>query len=128
MPIGYLRIQAVTSRARVPVENATVTISGAGSGGLRELISVQLTDDSGQTPPVSVETPAAGNSLSPDQAQGWTEVSVSVSHPDYDGILVQSVQIFPGVTTVQDTVLIPRGSMPGDPGETDVFDTPDQGL
>ena len=98
MPIGYLRIQAVTSRARVPVENATVTISGAGSGGRRELISVQLTDDSG------------------------------VSHPDYDGILVQSVQIFPGVTTVQDTVLIPRGSMPGDPGETDVFDTPDQGL
>ena len=64
MPIGYLRIQAVTSRARVPVENATVTISGAGSGGRRELISVQLTDDSGQTPPVSIETPAVGADLS----------------------------------------------------------------
>ena len=128
MPIGFLRIQAVTSRARVPVEDATVTVSGAGTGSSRNLISVQLTNDSGQTLPVSIETPAAGNSLTPDQPQGWTEVTVSVSHPDYDRIVVQSVQVFPGVTTVQDTVMIPRGSMPGDNGETEVFDTPDQGL
>lgn len=128
MPIGYLRIQAVTSRARVPVEDATVTVSGAGTGEGRKLISVQLTNDSGQTLPISIETPAAGNSLTPDQPQGWTEVTVSVTHPDYDGIVVQSVQVFPGVTTVQDTVMIPRGSMPGDTGETEVFDTSDQGL
>ncbi len=127
MPIGFIKVQAVTSRAEVPVEGATVTITEANPGSGSMLLSLQRTDESGLTETVSVDTPALQNSLSPEQAKGWTDVTVTVSHPDYDGIVVNRVQVFPGVTTVQEMVLIPRGAIPADPGTTETFDVPPQG-
>ena len=44
---GTIQVQAVTSRAEIPVEGATVTISGMGSQGVRVLLSLQRTDESG---------------------------------------------------------------------------------
>lgn len=128
MAFGYLKVQALTSRGFVPVEDATVSVSQAGPDGGRLLLNLQLTDDSGQTAPFAVETPALSNSLSPEQARGWTDVTVTVSHPNYDNIIVQTAQIFPGVTTVQEARLIPRGALASDGAETEVFDVPDQAL
>lgn len=128
MPIGYIKVQAVTSRAEVPVEGATVTITEGDPGSGMDLLSLQRTDESGLTAPISVDTPALQNSLSPDHAKGWTDVTVRVSHPDYDGIVVNRVQVFPGVTTVQEMILIPRGAFPTDPGGSETYDVPPQGL
>ena len=125
---GTIQVQAVTSRAEIPVEGATVTISGVGSQGVRVLLSLQRTDESGRTLPIRIDTPQLANSLSPDQPRGWTDVRVAVSHPDYDGITVNTVQVFPGVETLQELALIPRGALPTDPGRTEEFDVPDQGL
>lgn len=128
MSIGFIKVQAVTSQAEVPVEGATVSITEAAPGGGKELLSLQRTDESGLTAPISVDTPELSNSLTPDQPQGWTDVTVQVSHPNYDGIVVTRVQVFPGVTTVQEMVLIPRGAFPSDLGETETFDVPPQSL
>ena len=128
MSIGYLKVQAVTSRGFVPVEDATVTVSGERADGGRELLNLQMTDDSGQIAAFSIDTPERANSLTPDQAQGWTDVTVRISHPDYDTIVVRSVQIFPGVTTVQEMVMIPRGALASDGAETERFDVPEQDL
>ena len=48
-PIGFIRVQAVTSQAEVPVEGATVSVSGTNNAGGRELLSLQRTDESGLT-------------------------------------------------------------------------------
>ena len=128
MPIGFLQVQAVTSRAEVPVVGATVSVTGEAPGGGRELLSLQRTDESGMTDAVSVSTPDRDNSLSPNQGKGWTDVTVTVSHPDYDGIVVNTVQIFPGITTVQELILIPRGGLPTDLSSTEVYTVPPQGL
>ena len=114
---GFIKVQTVTSRAEIPVPGATVTVSRAGLGGRRDLLSLQRTDESGMTEPVAVPTPELSNSLTPDQPQGWTDVRIQASHPDFDGAVVRDVQIFPGVTTVQQLILVPRGGMPTDPGK-----------
>ena len=125
---GFIRVRTVTSRAELPVPGATVTVSTLLPGGRRELLSVQRTDESGLTELVTVPTPDLANSLTPDQAQGWTDVQVGATHPNFDGAVVRDVQIFPGVTTVQKLVLIPRGGLPTDLGQGTDITIPDQGL
>ena len=125
---GFLKVQTVTSRAELPVAGATVTVSRLGVDGSRELLRVQRTDESGMTELISVPTPDRANSLTPDQARGWTDVQIAASHPDFDGVVSRDVQIFPGVTTLQKLVLVPRGGLPTDLGKTENITIPDQGL
>ena len=125
---GSIQVQAVTSQAEIPVEGATVTITGQSSSGGQILLSLQRTDESGLTDPIRIDTPQLSNSLTPDQPQGWTNVRVAISHPNYDGIVVNTVQVFPGVETFQEMILIPRGSLPSDLGQTEEYTVPSQGL
>lgn len=125
---GFLKVQTLTSRAELPVEGAVVTVSTVRAGGGRELLSVQRTDDSGMTALITVPTPELANSLRPEQPQGWTDVQIGATHPNFDGVVSRDVQIFPGITTLQELILVPRGGMPADPGETEDYTTPPQGL
>ncbi len=126
--VGYIRVQAVTSRAEIPIRGATVTVTGADQKGRRTLLSLQRTDESGFTKTVSVPTPALENSLSPDRMQGWTDVTVTVTHPGFAGIIVDRVQIFPGITTLQKFFLVPLSQLPAAFDETERYDVPPQGL
>jgi hypothetical protein len=125
---GFLKVQTVTSRAEIPVAGATVTVSTVRPGEGRVLLSVQRTDESGMTDLVTVPTPDLSNSLAPNQPQGWTDVQVAASQPNYDGVVVRNVQIFPGVTTLQELILVPRGGLPTDLGETETNTIPPQNL
>lgn len=125
---GFIKVQTVTSRAEIPVAGATVTISTLRPGVGRVLLSVQRTDESGMTALVTVPTPDLDNSLTPNQPQGWTDVQVGASHPNFDGVVIRDVQIFPGVTTLQELILVPRGGMPTDQGETEDITLPPQDL
>ena len=125
---GFIKVQTVTSRAEIPVAGATVTVSTLRPDGRRELLSVQRTDESGMTELVTVPTPELSNSLGPDRPRGWTDVQIGASHPNYDGVVSRDVQIFPGVTTLQELILVPRGGMPTDLGETEDYTTPPQDL
>ncbi len=125
---GTIQIQAVTSRADFPVPGATVSISRRAADGTNTLLAVRQTDESGLTQPVTVATPALENSLQPDLPVGWTDVRVVISHPGYEGIVVNQVQIFPGVATVQEMVMIPNEQLPEDLNPSQTFDVPDQGL
>ena len=125
---GFLKVQTVTSRAEIPVAGATVTVSTVRPDGGRILLSLQRTDESGMTALVTIPTPALSNSLTPNQPKGWTDVQVAASHPNFDGVAIRNVQIFPGVTTLQELILIPRGGMPTDLGETETTTIPPQNL
>ena len=125
---GFIKVQTVTSRAEIPVAGATVTISTLRPEVGRMLLSVQRTDQGGMTELVTVPTPELANSLTPDQPQGWTDVQVAASHPNFDGVVIRDVQIFPGVTTLQELILVPRGGLPTDLGQTEDITIPSQDL
>ena len=54
---GTLLVQVYTSRAELPVRDATVVVIRRAPSGKYELISIQSTDSSGMTKPIAVETP-----------------------------------------------------------------------
>lgn len=124
---GQLRIRTYASRAVLPLTDSTVVIETE-NGGLISLLAVRQTDESGLTPYITVETPASENSQTPDQARGWTNVTVIVSHPDYRRVVIRNVQIFPGIVSQQAVEMVPLEQFPETADQTQQFDIPPQDL
>lgn len=123
---GQLRIRTYSSRAVLPLTDSTVTVESE-SNGITTLLAVRLTDESGLTPYITVDTPDLSNSLTPNQPRGWTDVTVIVSHPGYDRVIIRDVQIFPGIVTQQAVEMFPQEFFP-DGTELQQYDIPPQDL
>ena len=67
------------------------------------------------TLPTVIETPDAWESQSPGQEAPFSLCDVWVECPGYQLLLVQNVQIFSGVTSIQDLPLIPLAETTGRP-------------
>lgn len=128
MPIGYLKIRASTSRAIIPLEDVTVTIERENANGTRTILAVQLTDESGLTTPVEIQTPELDNSQSPNQPQGWSNVTIRASKPEYENIIVRNAQVFPDTLTEQEFTMIPLEEIPEQRDLTKEYTVPPQGL
>lgn len=124
---GQIRIRTYVSRAILPLTDSTVAIE-LENGGLTSLLALRQTDESGLTPYISVETPDEENSQTPDQPRGWTNVTVTVSHPDYRRVIIRNVQIFPGIITQQAVEMVPLEKFPETGDLTEQFDIPPQDL
>ncbi|MCI8422874.1 MAG: spore cortex-lytic protein [Lawsonibacter sp.] len=110
---GTLIVRVYTSQAQIPLQGATVVVASPCQveAGKFNLISVQITDSSGQIKPITIETPAAGESTGPDGApQGsepFAQCCIWAEHPGFVMLQIEGVQIFPGVETMQDIELVP---------------------
>ena len=104
---GRLNVRVYTSQAQIPVEGATVAVTGEGEGGKRRLYSIQKTDRSGEIQPVSIDTPDKAGSISPGTAQPYTQVDVWAESPGFALLVIEGVQVFPGVDTFQAMELNP---------------------
>ncbi|WP_201757219.1 spore cortex-lytic protein [Colidextribacter sp. OB.20] len=108
---GTLSVRVYTSQAQIPLERATVVVAEPGEGGKWRLLSIQNTDSSGKIQPVQIETPALGESTSPDGLPGegapCALCSLWAEQPGYAMLQLENVQIFPGVETVQNMELTP---------------------
>ena len=104
---GSLTIRAFTSQAQLPVSGATVIISSPSEDGRRKVFSIQTTDESGGTRPVTLEAPDLSHSESPGGAVPFSDYSLVVEHPDYYLATFEKLQVFPGVETVQNVPLLP---------------------
>jgi len=124
---GFLRVRVYTSRAQLPVEDATVTVSQPGATGSR-LLATRITDESGLIPVLTLPTPDGGESLSPGTAKPYTTVDIMVDHPDYERVLIENAQIFPGVISEQNIPLIPIEERPQYWNLTEVFPVTPQEL
>lgn len=105
---GTLQIRVYTSRAQLPIEDATVVVTQISPTGKYHLLSVQITDREGRVQPLTIPAPPCWESTGPTQdmvpfsvCQVWTE------HPGYTALRVDGVQIFSGEETDQDMELIP---------------------
>ena len=108
---GTLLVQVYTSRAELPVRDATVVVIRRAPSGKYELISIQSTDSSGKINTIQIDTPVPAESTSPNGLPGdgapCALCSVWAEQPGYAMLQVENVQVFPGVETVQNMELIP---------------------
>ncbi len=100
--LGRLKVRAVTS-TMTPIEGAKVTISSVAAPGT--VIEELTTDLSGLTQEIELPAPSIDYSLSPSTEQPYTEYTLNIASPNYVPVTVQNLEIFPGVTAIQDTTL-----------------------
>ena len=117
---GYLTVRAFASSAQLPIEGAAITITQPGSGGTK-LLASRLTDENGAVAPVRIRTPDLQESQQAGGSLSYTAVDITADHPDYERIVVENVQIFPGVLSRQNLEMIPVDSRPETWNMTEVF-------
>lgn len=126
MPNGFLTARAYMSYAQIPLEDVAVVIAAQDG----TAIAMRLTNRSGLTEPISVPTPEASESQAPEKnrERPFTDVTVYAFKNDFEQIVARNVQIFPGVTTVQDLEMIPLSELPDRWDENVLYSTPPQNL
>lgn len=126
---GTLNVRVYASQAEIPVVGAAVIVASRGRDGKYQLISLQETDDSGNTRPVRVDAPPASESTSPEQMeQPFAVVDVWVEHPGYEVMWLEDVQVFAGQQTQQQVELNPLVAGESWTERTDVRPIPPQEL
>ena len=96
---GNLLVNVVEESNNRPMENVTVRISGAGEPS--DVIEELVTDSSGQTESVELETPPLEYSLEPGQNQPYSEYNVEVNVPGFEPVTVSGAQLLSGQQAIQ---------------------------
>lgn len=104
---GKLTVSVRLARGALPVEGASVVITGAEEGEENVLYTLE-TDRSGNTPPVSLPAPPAENSLTPGHPGAVSfSYHVLTDKPGYIGVRNLFVPIYDGVTAIQNVAFVP---------------------
>lgn len=100
---GKLQVRIRQKNLGTPVSGASVRISFSGDpdGNIEEA----GTDESGNSQMVTVKTPPLEYSMEPNEAQPYSEVTVTVSAQGYREITVSGVEVLPNVTSIQEIEL-----------------------
>ncbi|MBQ3065930.1 MAG: spore cortex-lytic protein [Clostridia bacterium] len=124
---GYLTVRTYTSDAELPIEGASVIVTQRTPNGTR-LLASRITDRSGNISPIEIAAPNRSESQQSGNTSPFSEVDISVDYPNYERILVENAQIFPGVVTQQNLKLIPIEERPEVWNLTEVFQVTAQSL
>ena len=104
MAIGYLRIQTRVANNAIPLENVQVRILDDQGRRMYDL----TTDESGETPIISLETVDAGLSLDPDYSgTPYVSYDVLAQASGFRSFYVEGVPIYDGETAILPITLIP---------------------
>jgi len=126
---GIVVAQVFTSEARIPIENAVVLITKKLPGSGRRLIAFRMTDAEGFTSPAAVTTPPPEDSQSePGGSPPFVTVDLLAEKPGYDRVLVEDAQVFPGVETLQEFMLVPTPELPDAYDRTEIIQVSAQPL
>lgn len=124
---GLLTVRVYTSDAQLPIYGASVTVTQETRNGSR-LLAARITDESGRIDSVRIGTPELSGSLSPGTDNPFALVNILVDHPDYERVLIENVQLFPGILTQQYVELLPLSTQPEAWNMTEIIDISEQEL
>lgn len=100
--IGRLRARIVTENM-APIENASVSITLPSAPD--NVLEQTSTNVSGLTDNIELPAPPTDYSLEPGTEQPYAEYRLTISAPGYVPVTVQNVEVFSGVTALQETTL-----------------------
>ena len=103
--LGELAVNVNTMVTNFPVDSATVRITEPGT---QRVIEELKTDSSGLAPIVTLPCPPLEFSLEPMGPKPYAEYDVQVEAPDFEGVVINGVQILPDVTAMQGVSVTPR--------------------
>ncbi len=110
--VGTLIVSVYTAGGAIPIEGALVTVRGTSQNG-SGVISVLYTDQSGNTPRISLPAPPASSSESPGSATPFATYNVEVDKENFYPRSFINVPIFAGTTSIQPANLIPKTEYEG---------------
>lgn len=102
---GSLQVWVESALGSLPVENARIRVSY--SGDPESTIEELVTNDSGHTQEVTLQTPPLEYSMEPDQPQPYAEYTVSVEAEGFQSVDVSGVEVFSGSQAIQNVRLRP---------------------
>ena len=123
---GQIQVNAYTSNARIPLQNAAVTVTDPGGSA----IAMRLTNRSGQLDiPIRIDVPEKSASLAPDTGIiPYTTVNLYARREGFEEIFIRNLQVFADTVTSQDLAFIPLAEFPESFNESETFLTPPQNL
>lgn len=122
---GYIQVRAYSSYAELPLKGVAIAVTASDGSA----IALRLTDRSGRTAPVPISTPDTGESQAPNSDERpYAIVNLHASIPEYEQITIENLQIFPGITTIQDLEMIPLAELPEYLNQSETYETPSQNL
>lgn len=108
---GSVITRVYTSSAYLPLAGIPVIFTQLLPDGSRDLLAVRMTDSSGLTTPLLIETPDISESLTPGALeQPFSTLEISAAAPGFDQITIERVQVFPGIETIQGIQLRPTAT------------------
>lgn len=116
--LGELAVNVNAIVTNFPVDNATVRIIEPGTD---RVIEELKTDSSGLAPTVELACPPLDYSLEPMSPKPYAEYDIRVIAPDFEGIIINGVQILPDVTALQGVSVTPRVEAQGAPTVIDIL-------
>lgn len=123
---GYIQVRAYESNAVIPLKDVSVTITDTSGA----TIAMRLTNRSGTLDaPIAIETPDRNAGESPNTGViPFTAVNLFAKTENYEEISIENLQVFPGITTLQNLEMIPLSELPQSWTKSELFDTPAQNL
>lgn len=105
---GSVIARVYTSDAYLPLQGVPVVFMQALPGQQRKLLAIRMTDSSGLTAPLFLETPDLSSSLTPGATpKPYAVINIRAFAPGYNSITAEGIQIFPGIETIQGLQLRP---------------------
>lgn len=121
---GSIQFRVYTSNANIPIEGATIVIEQQDPPG--ELLGVLVTDESGQTPPLVLPAKDVSLGQAPEnEIEPWVGLRVIIDHPEFERVVLNGVQLFPGILTIQNVQMLPNRQLdPESDGQQEYDFTP----
>ena len=122
---GYIQVRAYTSNAQYPLRNVAITITSQDG----TAIAMRLTDRSGKITPIPIPVPDKAESQSPDPSERpYAVVNLYARLKGFEQTEAENLQVFAGITTIQNLEMIPLSEFPDQWDQMIIFDTPPQNL
>ena len=104
---GYLKVRVLTGGGGIPVGGNPVIVSRSTDKG-EDLVSMLMTDQSGDTRVLQLPTYRNPNGTEPNDYRAASEYNISVGSEGYFSEESRGVSIFDGVTSIQTFNLVPE--------------------
>lgn len=123
---GYIQVHAYTSYAQIPLKDVAVSVTDVSGAA----IALRLTNRSGfLDAPIEIDVPDLSSSQTPNTGViPFAVVNLYARIANYEAIEIENLQVFSGVTTLQNLEFIPLAELPDNWNKLEIFNTPPQNL